>query len=399
MNFVGTTAGGMAVGLAIIATCAVISRFNPFYRRELAADAGRRELSLDGLRGIAALMVVMHHAAMFRNSLRTGEWGNTGSPVLLACGPGGVHLFFMLTAFLFWSKARAAAGKLKIAKLWRGRVYRIGPLYFFSVALIMTIAIGTGKVRVGAGLLKSAGKLLGMGLIPWGQIGGFKIGDINAGVVWTLWYEWGFYLALPFIAWFAMGRRVFWLAAATYAAAFCAQFWLGISTQPALVFMLGMLCPVLLDNEPLRVQLRSPVAAVIAFAAMLLLAISNPAPLLSFRFAFSMFPIFLVAAAGNNFGGLLVQPALRCLGAISYSLYLLHGIVFYVLINLLKAAGHAALPEISYWAIAATTAIALSAFCAATYRWIEFPFLSQSHKIPMAARNAATTPAVAPSAL
>ena len=163
--------------------------------------------------------------------------------------------------------------------------------------------------------------------------------------------------------------------------------------------MLGMLCPVLLDNEPLRAQLRSPVAAGIAFAATLLLAISNPAPFLSFRYAFAMFPTFLVVAAGNNFGGLLIQPALRCLGAISYSLYLLHGIVFYVLINLLKAAGHTALPEMSYWAIAATTAIALSAFCAATYRWIEFPFLSKSHKIPVAAVNAAKTPAVAPSAL
>jgi peptidoglycan/LPS O-acetylase OafA/YrhL len=344
--------------------------------------------------------VVMHHAAMFCNSLRTGEWGDTGSPVLQACGPGGVHIFFMLTGYLFWSKARAAGGKLKIVKLWRGRIYRIGPLYLFSVVLIMAIAIGMGKVHVSdAGFLKSAWRLLGLGLIPWHAFNSFDVGNINAGVVWTLWYEWRFYLVLPFIAWLALGRRVFLLGAATYAAVFCALFWFGISLQPGLVFILGMLCPVLLDSESLRAQLRSPVAAGIALAATVLLAALNQAPLLSFPFAASFFPVFLVTAAGNNFGGLLVRPALRCLGAISYSLYLLHGILFYVLMNALKAASLTALPEISYWAIIAAAAIALSAFCAATYRWIEFPFLPRAHKIPMAKSHSAPTREVAQTAL
>jgi peptidoglycan/LPS O-acetylase OafA/YrhL len=107
----------------------------------------------------------------------------------------------------------------------------------------------------------------------------------------------------------------------------------------------------------------------------------------------------VVTAAGNNFGGLLIHPALRCLGTISYSLYLLHGILFYLLINGLKAAGLTALPEISYWIILAIAVIPICVFCAATYRWIEFPFLSQSHKTRKATSNSTPAPEVAQSAL
>jgi peptidoglycan/LPS O-acetylase OafA/YrhL len=399
MDAIGILAGGMAVGSAAIATCAVISRVSKFYQAEIADDSGRRELPLDGLRGIAALMVVMHHAAMFRISLHTGEWGLAGSPVLQAFGPAGVHLFFMLTGYLFWSKARSAHGKFNIAKLWRGRVYRIAPLYLFGVVLIMAVAVATGKVHVAnSGFFKSGWRLLGLGIIPWHNFGNFDVSNINVHVVWTLWYEWRFYLALPFIAWLAVGRRVFWLGAATYLAVFCCLFRFGINMQHGLVFILGMLCPVLLDNETLRAQLRSPRAAAIALVATAALAVMNQAPLLSFSFATAMFPVFLVAAAGNTFWGVLVRPAFRCLGAISYSLYLLHGIAFYVLVGALKAAGLTALPEISYWIILAAAAIGISAFCSVTYRWVEAPFLSRSHKTNMLP-SSATVPEVVQSAL
>lgn len=396
MSSVSTTACGLTVALVIIATSALISRFSAFYRRELSVDAGRRELSLDGLRGIAAVMVVMHHTAMFCKLLRLGEWGYTGSRVLLAFGPAGVHLFFMLTGYLFWSKARAAGGKFKILKLWRGRLYRIAPLYLFCVVLVVAVAIGIGKLRVwNAGMLNPAVRLLGLGLLPWRAFGNFDVGNINAGVVWTLRYEWGFYLVLPFMAWLAVRRRVFWLGAAAYLVVFNGLYWLGLNMQPGLIFILGMLCTVLLEDETLRAQLRRPVAAGAAVAATLLIGVLNPAPLLSFPFAFTMFPIFLVAAAGNDFGGLLVRPALRCLGAYSYSLYLLHGIAFYLLVNTLKVEGLATLPEITVWAMVIVVSVGVSLFCASTYRWVEFPFLSRSHKKSVAPPKLAPAPSPA----
>jgi peptidoglycan/LPS O-acetylase OafA/YrhL len=381
MNSAGFIAGGAMIALGVIGTAALVSRVSPFYRRELSSGSGRRELSLDGLRGLAALMVVMHHAAMFCNWLRSGEWGDAGSPVLQALGPAGVHLFFMLTGYLFWSKARAQGGKFKMAKLWRGRLYRIGPLYLFSVLLIViTALVVEGPHLLGVGSLKPMGRVLTLGLLPWHPFGNFDIGQINAGVVWTLWYEWRFYLVLPFIAWLALGRRVFLLGIGAYAAVFAALFFRGLNMQPGLVFLLGMVCPVLLDNEKLRDQLRTPAAAGIAVAMTLLFGALNQAPLLSFPFAATLFPVFLVAAAGNSFHGILIHPTIRCLGAMSYSLYLLHGILLYIAMNTLKTAGLTALPGAVYWLILVMTAIAATLLSAATYRWIEFPFLSQSHK-------------------
>jgi peptidoglycan/LPS O-acetylase OafA/YrhL len=381
MSSAGVITGEAMIALGVIATTALVSRVSPFYKRELNSGFGRRELPLDGLRGIAALMVVMHHAAMFRNWLVSGEWGNAGSPVLEALGPAGVHLFFMLTGYLFWSKARTAGGKLKIAKLWRGRLYRIGPLYLFSVILIVITALAIeGPHLFAAGNLKSLGRLLSLGLLPWKPFGDFDLGQINAGVVWTLWYEWRFYLVLPFIAWLALGRRVFLLGIGAYAAVFAGIFFLSFNMQPGLVFLLGMVCPVLLDNEKLREQLRTPAAAAIALGAAVLFGALNQAPLLSFPFAATLFPVFLVAAAGNSFRGVLIHPAIRCLGAVSYSLYLLHGILLFITMNTLKTAGLTTLPGPVYWLILVGTAMAAALLSAATYRWVEFPFLSQSHK-------------------
>jgi peptidoglycan/LPS O-acetylase OafA/YrhL len=388
MNVTSSTAiaGAAAVIVAVFATAAFISRKSRFYIRELSRDSAGRELPLDGLRGLAALMVVTHHAAIFRNWLPSGEWGDASSPLLQALGPAGVHLFFMLTGYLFWSKARAREGKLGIAGLWRGRLYRIGPLYLFSVLLIvLTALVIKGSHLFAAGSLNSFCRLLTLGFLPWRNFGDFDLGNIDAGVVWTLWYEWRFYLILPFIAGFACGRRVFWLAGATYAAIISGLLLFNLNMQPGLVFMLGMLCPVLLDNETLRKQLQTPVAAIIALAATICFGAINQAPLLSFPFAASLFPVFLTAAAGNTFFGLLVAPATRCLGFISYSLYLLHGILFYVVMHTLKARGFSAIPGIDCWAILILTAAAGTLLCAVTYRWIEFPFLSRSHKKPITA--------------
>ena len=88
MESFGNLTGGLLMMLAVIATAAGIARYSNFHRRELA-ESGKRELALDGLRGMAALMVATHHAAMSYVWLITGQWGETWSPALQLFAPGG----------------------------------------------------------------------------------------------------------------------------------------------------------------------------------------------------------------------------------------------------------------------------------------------------------------------
>jgi peptidoglycan/LPS O-acetylase OafA/YrhL len=369
--------------LAVIATAAGIVRYSAFYRREMA-ETGNRALALDGLRGLAALMVATHHAALCCTWLVTGVWGDAQTPVLQLFAPAGVILFFMLTGYLFWGKARAMNGKMSAWKLWRGRLYRIAPLYLFSLLLVLIVAaIQTGGHWLALENWKPLLRLFALGALSWHSIGPVNFGEYNCGVVWTLWYEWSFYLILPFIGWLAVGRKIFGVAIIACVLTFIGL-WFNFNLQPGLFFILGMLCPALLEDQQLRSRLQGRAAAALAVAATLSLCWSCRGYLLqkvpSISVAAAFFPLFFVAAAGNGFFGFLTHPAIRCLGAMSFSLYLLHGILFRLVFHLLKSSGLAGLPQSDDWLIVIVTAMATTLLCAATYRWIEFPFLSQSHK-------------------
>ena len=299
----------------------------------------------------------------------------------------------MLTGFLFWSKARAGNGKFNIWKLWRGRLFRIAPLYLFAAVAILAVAVAVhGTNTLAPKNWNACCRLFGLGIFQLRPLSdGFIPADINAHVVWTLWFEWRFYFVLPFIAWFAVRRRTFWLAAAACAGVFGLHFFTAdIRMQLVLTFILGMLCPILVENTRFTQWLRSKAAAGVALAVTVLLAVLNRGSFLSFYFAVALFPVFLAAAAGNDFWGILTARTTRCLGAFSYSLYLLHGILFYMVVNILKSARLMTLPPMWYWVILMFTTMATTALCSVTFRLIEFPFLTKSHKT--AAKASALTP-------
>jgi len=382
MEASGILVGSLMMMLAVIGTTAIFSRFSPFYRRELAV--ANRELPLDGLRGLAALMVATHHAALCHNWLKTGVWFDSGSRVIQHFGPAGVLLFFMLTGYLFWGKARASKGWMNPFRLWRGRILRIAPLYLFSLGLILLVAL----VEQGGNWLTIANwkpmlRLLALGALPWQAIGNFYPGEYNANVIWTLAYEWRFYLILPFIAWLALNRKILGFTVTTYVL-IAAGIWFDLAVTPGLYFIFGMLAAELLQDPSCRKPLQRPaLAATALFVCVMLCWLcydSGRTELSRDLLALICFPVFLTAAAGNTFFGFLTNPAMRCLGAISFSLYLLHGILFKFAGYILKMEGWSNLSLTQFWLIHIGVAVLTVCLCAATYRWIEFPFLSISHR-------------------
>src|SRR5215211_1561757 len=105
-----------------------------------------RMLTLDAMRGGAALAVVTYHALGVAPQTATSGWESwlpqiTGSVVHFAFA--GIYLFFVISGFcihLFWAKARAAGVHKPVINFftfWKRRVRRLYPPYFAALALYL----------------------------------------------------------------------------------------------------------------------------------------------------------------------------------------------------------------------------------------------------------------------
>lgn len=70
----------------------------------LSQDALHRVSSLDGLRGVLATAVIVHHFIVSYYWHVNGVWETTDSRVLNNMGTVPVSLFFMITGYLFTAK-------------------------------------------------------------------------------------------------------------------------------------------------------------------------------------------------------------------------------------------------------------------------------------------------------
>jgi peptidoglycan/LPS O-acetylase OafA/YrhL len=92
--------------------------------------------NLNGLRAIAASIVIMHHVEQFKSFL--GLPNHKSEPFVELIGKAGVTLFFVLSGFLITYlllSEEQQKGRISIWKFYCKRALRIWPLYFFIVAL------------------------------------------------------------------------------------------------------------------------------------------------------------------------------------------------------------------------------------------------------------------------
>lgn len=104
-------------GIALIVPCALITALLlavasrlaarcTFYKKLIDQEiASERFHSIDGLRGFLALGVLFHHSVITYFYYLKGSWDVPPSRLATFFGQGGVAMFFMVTAFLFWNRA------------------------------------------------------------------------------------------------------------------------------------------------------------------------------------------------------------------------------------------------------------------------------------------------------
>jgi peptidoglycan/LPS O-acetylase OafA/YrhL len=287
---------------------------------------------LDGLRGIAALAVVIEHLRnmLFPASLVWPVW------TYVNLGRAGVMLFFLISGFVIPLSLERSGS---LAKFWHSRIFRLFPAYWLTIAVsLISFAFGisvidpaiAAQLRTGHGLWPM---LANLAMVQ------FFVGVHDfRGVFWTLDLELVFYLVISALFLLKWNRDVVRL---TYASAIL----LALSGLASLALHhrlpIGGLTLVLVTSVGLlayrlregQISPRQTLAPIVAFSAALLFAAwvgyvrlakgqatDVPFPALLTSYALSM-AVFWSAC---QWGKILQSPAMAWLGRISYSVYLLH---------------------------------------------------------------------------
>lgn len=323
-----------------------------------AADSA----ALDGLRGVAALIVVASHA-----SLLNMHW----LPGLSLAGTGkyGVYLFFVISAFLLtlqWLQAppqRANAG-VSLARYMLRRAARIYPLY--AAVLIVGWALAPGGLGVPMD-----------GAAVWTHL------SLREGreIYWSVPVEFKYYLVIPLLAWGLSAPLAPAWKALALALLLALVMWLFPAAESSLnsialvdylpIFLCGSAAAWVVHNgwaAPL--QSGSRVGRLVDVVALLLLALTVPSVLqglgmnvgadalhrefLGWGLLWSLLLLALLRGWLPTWSATLQWVGLRACGRWCFGIYLLHMPALYLVKRL-------PLPEFGRGAIALGIALVIAA--------------------------------------
>lgn len=309
--------------------------------RNLSASKAHEFAALDGLRGFVAFFVFLHHSRFWFNFSHGQAWASSGSPLFVMFGQLSICIFFMLSGFLFTNKLLVSRDKhIDWLGLYVSRFLRLTPLYIFMLVLVL-IVVATKTHFV---LLESV-SLLKSNIQSWLFFTVNGAPDINtlsntsfivSGVVWTLPYEWFFYFSLPVIAVFlgvkSKGNSSIWLILSCI---FLFEFtrW-GLDLTFFLGFLGGGFASVVVNVKKLKAIFSRPEGNWIVLFGVLGCYGAEPSSNYYIRLVLMSVCLAFIACGADIFG-LLRSKAARALSLISYGIYLLHGIVLYVMFMLI----------------------------------------------------------------
>lgn len=376
----------LAAYLLAIVSAALLVRAVPKISRHLQHSGESRYASIDGLRGYLAFGVFVHHAIITWIFLRTGVFEFPPSNFYSMLGQGCVALFFMITGFLFWNRLLTQGRQHDWLAFGMSRLFRLYPLYLPLMLIVFVTVFHLQQWE-----LKEPGTELLKQILAWLT---FDRPDINqyhqtgmliSNVTWTLAYEVFFYLALPLAA-LVFVYRGSWLQVVLCLIGIYALYQLvgwehSLKKHFLASFLGGIAAAYWIRRPALLAWSQSRLAS---FIALLALVIAFTA----FNRAFKMAPLmllsvfFVIVASGNNLFGVLKPRSIRWLGEISYSTYLLHGFVLWLMVQRLPLILHVDARETwVYLPLLAICTCLLILISSATFLYIELPGMNAGRKL------------------
>jgi peptidoglycan/LPS O-acetylase OafA/YrhL len=294
--------------------------------------------SLDGIRGFLALSVFFHHFVITYYWKTDGAWVPPPQDIFQNLGKVGVAVFFMITGFLFISKIASKDNKINWLKLYQSRVFRIIPLYLFALSIITSIVFVNSDFQLNVTFISLLKQYLRWGMFVGGSLNDFADTRlIIAGVDWTLKYEWLFYFSLPIVALLLKKFKkigVMFIITGSIILFFFPISMLFFSTKYIIYFCVGGLSSYIFNHFKPNSQITGKIPSTINLI-LILTAIFYPNTLDAFHVVI-ISSLFILTLLGNDLYGLFSLRASIVLGEISYSIYLLHGIVLYGIFTIIN---------------------------------------------------------------
>lgn len=328
---------------------------SPFYARRIP--------ELDGLRGLAILLVLIIHCIDETKFLNGYRWLS----YLVAADSlswSGVDLFFVLSGFLIGGILLDARGSPNYFKaFYARRAFRILPIYAVLVSTFYLFFCAETE-----GWIPASGWLFGQNIpwyayatftqnFHWASTGPYYTNWLSP--TWSLAVEEQFYLILPAVIWFFSGRRLLYVLGSVIVGAPLLRLFLDLNVHSgnaasfglmpcrADALLLGVLAAMLVRHktawESLKSHRRSLVSAwVILLAGLSAFVFFKQTDHMGFfmtTVGFSWLALFYLCLLllalihpGGWLGKILRNHWLKALGTISYGVYLIHkpalGLVF-----------------------------------------------------------------------
>jgi len=375
-------------------------------------DWSRRNPALDGLRGVAILLVLLRHAVFGVSSVQGIESHSRMAFLLLATGQltwSGVDLFFVLSGFLIGGILLDAQSSPRYFQtFYIRRAYRILPLYFVVIALSLLPHLLVQFFPARAARMSPLP-------LPWWSYATFTqnfwmahrgtFGPSGIGITWSLAIEEQFYLTIPLLVRKVRPRNLLIVLATVIV---CAP-WLRVLLHSSMAYpglasyvlmptradalCLGVLAALLVRNPAAWNWLRTNRHFLWLITALFFLgacymtwqgydALSFPMTTWGFSWLAALYTCILLIAILPGEGivpRLLQNKSLMWLGTIAYCSYLVHVAMMNALRHPLKV--HFPQYPVAAWLAGGLLGMALTlAIAALSFKYFERPLLRRGHQ-------------------